>query len=372
MYVASLIKAQNAAGERVAAFVLPQSRIDSELRSANVSVFYAERRSHFNWSDIRSLRKIIQDQQFGIIHSHTSLDTWPASIAAMGQRTLAHVTSVYVNTIPKHDVHHWLIYKRVDAVISSSVCTNTRLAHDLPIPREKIHLVRYGRHLDAFVPSSRDRFEIRRSYEIPEDAIVFGLIGRLDPQKGVREFAESLLELPSDIRARIVYLIVGKRPEADCEMNAWLDAFEQRPEIRGHLHVVPFVENAIPYFSALDVLVLASYREMYSLSVIEAMAMRLPIIGTDREGTTEQIGTNERGILIEPHSPKSIANAVCQYVENPSLRTKHGTAGYDWAHREHSMDHMLQSLDRVYQTALARRTVVYPSRYGMALDAPVT
>ena len=365
MYVISLIKSQRTAGQNIAAFVLPQSRIDVELRAANVPVFYAQCRSHFHLADIRTLRQLLHKHQFEIIHSHTSTDVWPTSIAATGFRNLAHVTSVYVVTIPKHDPHHWLIYKKVDAVISSSTYTNARLERDLPIAPKKIHLVRYGRHLEAFRPSPNERYDVRSQYGIPMDSITFGMIGRLDPQKGVREFAESLLELPSDIRSRVTYLIIGKHENADCEMNVWLDSFKQHPQVNGRLFILPFAENIVPYFNALDVLVLASYREMYSLSVIEAMAMRLPVIGTDREGTTEQIGKNERGILIEPHSPKAIADAVCQYVENPVLRVKHGEAGHYWVHREHAMDRMLESLGNVYSCALERRVGSTASLTGL-------
>ena len=79
------------------------------------------------------------------------------------------------------------------------------------------------------------------------------------------------------------------------------------------------------------------------------------VIGTDREGTTEQLGSNERGLLIEPKSPAAIAEAVQTYVKHPDLRVRHGVAGHEWVHREHAMARMLDSLGRVYSLAMARR-----------------
>jgi glycosyltransferase involved in cell wall biosynthesis len=143
-------------------------------------------------------------------------------------------------------------------------------------------------------------------------------------------------------------------------MNAWLADFQSRPEVRGRLLVLPFQQDIVPMLNALDVLALPSYREMYSLSVLEAMAMKLPVIGTDREGTTEQLcansmGEEARGLLIEPKSPKAIADAVRTYVESPELRSNHGAAGHEWVHSEHSMSRMLDTLGRVYSLAIARR-----------------
>ena len=87
---------------------------------------------------------------------------------------------------------------RIDAVVSSSNVTNERLARAYPVARQKFHLVRYGRNWERFVRSDEVRRSMRASLDIPDGEVAFGVIGRLDPQKGIREFAESLLELAPD------------------------------------------------------------------------------------------------------------------------------------------------------------------------------
>jgi glycosyltransferase involved in cell wall biosynthesis len=356
MYVVSLIKEQALAGARVAAFVLPNTRVEAELRASNIPLHLAQKNSHFHLQDIRQLRTILKAEAFPIIHSHTSRDVWPASLAAYGTR-VAHVCSVYVVAMAKRDPHHWIIYRRVDALVSSSTYVNERLGRELPIRRKRIRLVRYGRYLDQFVRSGiASREKMRKELGLSEGQLAFGIIGRIEPSKGVREFAESLLELDPEIRMKVKYFVIGARPdESHDSYNAWLLEFQQRPEVCDHLSILPWQPNPIDYYGALDALVMASHREMYSLSVLDAMAMSLPVIGTDAEGTTEQIGNNERGLLVEPRSSTSIAQAVAQYVANPLLMREHGVAGHAWVHREHSMSQSLKSLDRVYAAAAARR-----------------
>jgi len=375
LYVASLIKEQAAAGQSCAAYVLPESRIAKELTSAGIRVFHAERCSHFNLTDIRRIRNIVHTEGFSVVHSHTSIDVWPSTLAVLGTKT-AHVFSVYVVAMPKRDPHHWFIYRRIDAVISSSQHTNDRLLRAFPISSKKFHLVRYGRNWERFVISTSVRREVRAQLHIADDEVAFGVVGRLDPQKGIREFAESLLELSPSVREKVKYFIIGARPDADQDMNQWLAEFQRQPEIEGRLTVLPFQEDIVPYFNALDSLVLSSYREMYSLSVIEAMSMKLPVIGTDREGTPEQLGLKEgnsivaeRGLLVEPQSPKAIAEGVELYVQNPAMRMTHGEAAYNWVRREHDMQRAIDDVNRVYSITVGRRTAE-PDDSSLSLVIP--
>ena len=355
MYVSSLIQEQAARGLRVGAFVLSGTRVAHELEKAGIQTYHALRSSHFYPKDISKLRGIIKQEQYDVVHSHTSKDVWPGSLSVLGSR-VAHVSSVYVVAMPKRDPHHWFIYRRVDALVSSSTYVNWRLGRELPIANKKIHLVRYGRNLDRLATSDVIRERTRQQLSLSDGQLAFGIIGRIEETKGVHEFAQSLLSLEPSVRERVKYFVVGSRcDENHNACNQWLVDFQQRPEIRDHLEILPWSSDPVPYYNALDALVLASYREMYSLSVLEAMAMSLPVIGTDSEGTTEQIGANKRGLLVEPRSARSIAEAVTKYVADPLLMKIHGDAGNEWVRREHCTNRSMESLEGVYAQAIARR-----------------
>ncbi|MDP4198816.1 MAG: glycosyltransferase family 4 protein [Bacteroidota bacterium] len=361
LYVSSLIRAQAASGRDVAAYALPGSLIHHELQASGIRIFDAMRQSHFSPADISMIRRLAR-KEGALVHSHTRFDVWAASFALYGTR-IPHVHSTYMVPARKRDPHHFAIYSRVDAIISSSLSANRQLARYLPVPSDRLQVVRYGRHLDRFVRSAASRDAMRVKLGIADHEVAFGMIGRIEPAKGVREFAESLSCLNPKVRDRVKYFIIGARNETNCEdYNASLVEFQQRPGIRERLTILPWTTDPVPYLNALDCLVLASYNEMYSLSVLDAMAMSLPVIGTDSEGTPEQIGANERGLLVHPRSPESIANAVERYVLDPSLMVIHGEAGFKWVHQEHSMDRSLDALDRVYSLAIARRTRIKPVR----------
>ncbi|MBK7865882.1 MAG: glycosyltransferase family 4 protein [Ignavibacteriales bacterium] len=94
---------------------------------------------------------------------------------------------------------------------------------------------------------------------------------------------------------------------------------------------------------------LPTHNEMYSLSVIDAMLMGLPVIGTNAGGTTEQIGNNERGLLVTPGSSLSIAEAIRFLLNNPSETKLKGENAQIWALSQHDF---ANTVDRVTSEAL--------------------
>jgi glycosyltransferase involved in cell wall biosynthesis len=140
-------------------------------------------------------------------------------------------------------------------------------------------------------------------------------------------------------------------PQAQ-ETFDWLKDFAQKNEVEGRLQLIPFQKDTLPYLAAMDIFVLGTYKETYSLAVIDAMLMGLPLIGTNTGGTPEQLG-QDRGILVEPQSAQSIADAIVRYVEQPELRARHGENGKVWAQREHSWENKLGKLAGLYAGVLA-------------------
>ncbi len=190
---------------------------------------------------------------------------------------------------------------------------------------------------------------------------------RIDPGKGIREIAESILHLKPEIKNKVKIWIMGE-PTLDHtapdgtpvyerqaeQMYQWLQNFSQISDVEKRIQVIPFQKNIIPYLNAMDIFVLGTYKETYSLSVIDAMGMGLPVIGTNSGGTPEQIENNVRGILVEAKSSKEIASAITTYIENPKLICEHGENAKKWVFVEHSWQNKVTQLNKLYSEALEK------------------
>jgi hypothetical protein len=352
-------------GEELEAVVPKNARASVVLRDAGIRVHACRNPGHGTLADVMQLRRVLRDSRIDLIHSHTRFDLWRGSLSLFGDARRRHVHSVYMNVAPKRDLAHRLLFSKVDAVVSSSEFSNRKIAAAFPVAPDAIHLVRYGRDLQRYAADPARRTALREKMGCGPGDLVVGMACRIDAQKGVREFAESLLSLSTDARDRVKYWMIGEptiagvdaagRPvfeESGAALESWLSAFIASERLGDRFARIPFQDDIVPWLDAMDVFVLASYAEMYSLAVVDAMAMGLPVIGTNAEGTPEQVRDVETGILVEPRSAEEIAAAVERYAADPALRAAHGAAGREWVRREHAMDESVRRMRAIYASVL--------------------
>lgn len=367
LYTILLIKKIAESGIKTAIYCIKGSKIDEEAQKLGIKIYYGFKQARISLSDIRHLRHIIQSDDFQIIHSHTRQDVWLCSVSLLFLKNKKQIFSLYMSAPSKKDFIHKFIYSKVTAITSSSEILNERIRKNYPVQAEQVKLLRYGRDLSLYVKNNNERETIRNSLNVKEDEYLIATMCRIDPGKGVKEIAESILYLKPEIKNKIKIWIMGEptlqlttsdgtpvyEPQAK-ELYEWLKKFIQLPEVENKIQLIPFQKNIIPYLNAMDIFVLGTYKETYSLSVIDAMAMSLPVIGTNSGGTPEQVAHNERGMLIEPKSAQEIANAITKYIENPKLICEHGENAKKWVFMEHNWQNKITKLQNLYCESLEK------------------
>jgi glycosyltransferase involved in cell wall biosynthesis len=131
---------------------------------------------------------------------------------------------------------------------------------------------------------------------------VFCFVGRLNRDKGIRELVQAFSRLPKDVS---LLLVGGDDPVASIDD-------ETRKLIRSsvNIHSLGFMGDIRPALAASDLLVLASYREGFPNAVLQAGAMRLPVIATDIGGCNEVITPGLNGWLVQPADADALYAAM--------------------------------------------------------------
>lgn len=190
--------------------------------------------------------------------------------------------------------------------------------------------------------------------------IVMGSVGRMesvkDPMNLARAFAAVLAQRPH-LRARLRLLMVGD--------GALLEQVRNYLGDRDLLDLtwLPGRRNDVPeLMRSMDVFVLPSLAEGISNTILEAMAIGLPVIGTRVGGNPELIAEGVTGVLVPAASPTDLANAIIPYAESADLRQSHGRAGRRRVLELFSLERMVADYAGLYDRLLKRQPDPIPCR----------
>lgn len=177
-----------------------------------------------------------------------------------------------------------------------------------------------GVDVSRFRPDERARAAVRGELGIPEDAIVFVFLGRLQPDKGLIDLGAAFARVAA-IEPRARLLVIG--PDEACVAAQLEAAVGDR---RDQLHRVDFTPEPERLLVSGDVFCLPSYREGFGTSVIEAAACGLPAVVSRIYGLTDAVIDGETGLLHPPHDVQAIAGAMARLAAAPALRARLGEA----------------------------------------------
>jgi len=223
----------------------------------------------------------------------------------------------------------------------------------LRVPADRLHLLGNGVDLARFDPEAHPdaRSVGRAELGIGDDEVTVGLVGRLVGEKGYREvFAAAERLRTTHPQARVVIAGPADTDKADAITQDELDRAAEVAGVR-FLGMHTEVERLYPAF---DVYVLASHREGFPRSAMEAAAMGLPLVLTDIRGCRQVVDHGRNGLLVPVRDPASLAEAIGRLVADAELRAKMGRAAREKAVAEFDDRRQVAITLEVYRRLLGR------------------
>jgi glycosyltransferase involved in cell wall biosynthesis len=300
----------------------------------------------YRYRPIRALRRAIRAFKPDLIHAHGSRNHTCALIAKGLTRTVVVRTKHNLNAL-RSGIFSRLVYARLtDRLVAVCDAVKEALVRD-GIAREHVSVVPGGIDLHRFGARPRVSGE-RASLGLAEDGVLIGFIGRLALSKGSAVLFEAIPKIVAQ-RPDVRFVCVGAGDTWPAHL-----AEEAQAPIRGNVKLTGFVEDVRPYLHAVDAVILPSFKEGLSTTVLEAMASGKPVLGTSVGGTLELVVPGQTGELFAPGAPDALARTVLDFAARPERWAAYGERGRERVLR-YDVRHLGPRLIAAYEQALAAR-----------------
>lgn len=339
----------------IGAFCRKEQRVNAFVKAAknrNLNVFCLDERHGFDVAVLFRVIQLINRERIDIIHAHEVRSDVIGLLAGK-------MTGIPVLTT----LHGWIenscrgkiftrldkrILRHFDHVIAVSEKMKGQVL-ECGVKESRVTVLHNALVLEDY---SRDRGDRRFRAElgVSNETLLVANIGRLSPEKGQADFiraARKVLERNQDA----IFLLVGvgsDRPQ--------LEALVQHMALKGKVQFLGFRNDMMSIYNSLDLVVQSSLTEGMPNVVLEALAMKVPIIATDVGGTAEALKHRETGILVPPGYPDILAERILEYQSNKNAFAEMADNGRKYMQKRFCMNERTRKLSDIYASVHLSRS----------------
>jgi glycosyltransferase involved in cell wall biosynthesis len=318
--------------------------------NAGIPVFIVPKKSALDLNCVITLRRLLFREKIELVNAHhlaPLLDSFAATRFS-GVKVIYTEHSVWqIQALnPLLRAIFTFVARRVDASVAISRQLFDYYRKEMPYLNGKAHLVVNGIDIELFGKS--DRNHTRQDLGLPEDAKIVGIVANLRPEKNHKLLVSAFSQLAQEEK-RAHLLVIG----LDC-MDGEIQSFAKQKYGSDRIHFLGPRDDVPDLLRLLDVYCLPSVNEGLPLTLLEAMAAGVPVIGTDVIGINEVITPFDNGILVPPDDEKSLAEAMKRIVSDGALSEKLSAGGMSYVTKHHDLDVKIRQYETLFASVCSR------------------
>lgn len=314
------------------------------------------------------IKEVIKRFKPDIVHTHASKAGAIGRLAASSMKVPVivhtfhgHVFNSYFGTLKTN------IYKTIERRLADKTTKIIALCdqqkHELTnvyniCSPEKVEVVPLGFDLSRFHNNIElKRADFRKEYNLDDDEIAIGIIGRLVPVKNHNLFLESIKYIKERTSKKIRAFIVGDGENMELlKENAdelRIDHVDTREtKAKATLSFTSWIKDVDKVNAGMDVIALTSLNEGTPVSLIEAQAANKPIVSTQVGGIENVVLPNKTALLSPKNDISAFANNLLQMIENESLRNKFTQGGWNFVSEKFHYSRLVNDMGGLYKKLL--------------------
>jgi glycosyltransferase involved in cell wall biosynthesis len=320
----------------------------SRVRKRN-AVRVLDKPPGFSWQAVRRLRKVFEEVQPAIVHTH-NLGTLIYSVLARPRNSRLpilhgeHAEFAEVDLTLRRRVQRAVLYRQVEKIVPVSESLGEHLiSHGAPA--DKMAAINNGVDTERFVPGNRSA--AREQFGLPQEAVVLGMVGRFGPYKR-HDLLIAAFEDFAKANPNVHLLLVGGGGPEEKRIRELVE----RSPVRCQILWAGFKPDPLSCYQAMDMLVLPSFNEGMSNAALEAMACAVPVLCHRACGHADIIHDGVNGYVRNIESAPELARILSELLARQGELRVAGRAGRDFVVQKLSWQRMREAYAELYrQTA---------------------
>jgi len=322
-------------GHEVVFAVVRGGKLVEHARKHGFTVYELNFKRSYALPTIFHLIQIIRKHAIEVVNTHSSLDAWLAGIASRitGRKV---IRTRHLSTPIRGGLNAALLYRGLaDFVVTTSSGIIPTIAHQANIPLSRLQCVPTG--VEPFEVDPEEARAFRQHHGIKETDILIGTVCVVRSWKGIQDLigaATQLKHLP-----HLKWIVVG---------GGYIDNFRPLADPSVPLIFTGHLESPFAAIAALDIFTLLSTaHEGISQASLQAAFLGKPLITTTIGGLPEVCIDGETGIVVQPSSPKQVADAVVLLASDGGLRQKYGKAAKELVYKKFTFENTLNKMESI-------------------------
>lgn len=314
----------------------------------------------------KKIKDIILDFQPDIVHTHA------AKAGALGRKAAKSAgVPIIIHTYHGHVFQGYfnklktLLFKSIERklakystqIVAISPLQKKELADIHKIcSAEQIEVIPLGFDLEKFhLNKDENRKATRNCYQLEENEIAIGIIGRLAPIKNHSFFVDVMKEVSAKTSKKIRVFIVGDGEERE-NIEQQISNFKWPENIRFEL--TSWIQDVSSFNPGMDIICLCSKNEGTPVSLIEAQAANVPVISTDVGGVRDIVSDKKTGIIVTPGAKNEYTEQLLLLIENDEFRKQLSESGWDHVKDNFHYTRLVDDMKQLYLKLLGEKNVI--------------
>lgn len=300
---------------------------------------------------LKALKKLIKDRHYDIVHCNTPVGGVMTRLACKSLRKKG-LKVIY----EAHGFHffkggsrlNWLLWYPIEKIFShftDSLVLINKMDYEMARAKFKAkatyRVPGVGVNLSQFDATATTNF--KEEFGIPDDALVLLSVGELNVNKNHRAGIKALSLMENK---DVHYCIAGNGPLLD-----ELVAFAKECGVENRVHFLGYRRDLPAIFKETDLFLLPSYREGLGMAAIEAMALGVPLVSSDRHGINDYSIEGVTGFKCHPTDYKTMAKHIDRILADEPLRKEFSKNAKEIA-KQFSLEESVEAMKKIYKETL--------------------